>query len=48
MKKEAMADKIISVVEGLVGNVMASTGCLGKWGEIELPECMRQEMDEEQ
>lgn len=45
MKKEVMADKIISAVENLVGNVMTSTGCLGKWGEVELPECLRSEME---
>lgn len=42
-----MKKTVASQLEDLAGDILTLTGCMGFWGEPELPDCMRVEMESE-
>lgn len=39
--------KIVSdILEGLAGDIIKLTGCQKSWGEVELPDCLRDQEDD--
>lgn len=41
MSKERCKDILADILEDLAGDIISLTGCKGSWGEVELPECLR-------
>lgn len=39
-------EKLNEVLSNLAVNIPTVTGCFGVWGEVELPECIREEVEE--
>ena len=42
-----MKKTVAAQLEDLAGDILTLTGCMGFWGEPELPDCMRVEMESE-
>lgn len=38
--------EVTALLEDLAGDILTSTGCPFVWGEVELPECLRSEVEE--
>lgn len=50
MKNETKtkAVKVVSdVLEDMIGDIFDVTACYGKWGEVEMPDCVRKTLEEE-
>lgn len=41
VSKERCKDILADILEDLAGDIISLTGCKGGWGEVELPECLR-------
>ena len=37
---------IVGALEDMIGDILTSTGCVCRWGEVELPESLRAEIEE--
>ena len=48
MSKKQMIRKLSEQLIELSDVFISSTGCHGVWGEVELPECIRKELEEKQ
>ncbi len=42
-----MKKTVAAQLEDLAGDILTLTGCKHYWGEVELPDCMRVEMESE-
>lgn len=42
---EKTKDRISSYLENFAGDILTELGCLRFWGEIEVPECLMQEIE---
>lgn len=38
--------KVNKILEELAGDILTSTGCALCWGEVEVPECMKNDVEE--
>lgn len=50
MKNETKtkAVKVVSdVLEDMIGDIFGVTNCYAKWGEVEMPDCVRKTLEEE-
>ena len=41
VSKERCKDILTDILEDLAGDIISLTGCHKTWGEVELPECLR-------
>lgn len=41
MSKEKCRGFLADILEDLAGDIISLTGCHKNWGEVELPECLR-------
>lgn len=48
MSKEQMIKRVSQQLLDLSDVFISSTGCHGVWGEVEVPECLRKELEEKQ
>ncbi|MDD6406278.1 MAG: hypothetical protein PUG00_10865 [Clostridiales bacterium] len=46
MKLEKGRSYIADILEDLAGDIITLTGCTNTWGEIELPECLKDQEEE--
>lgn len=43
---EMYREYIADILEDLAGEIISLTGCTKRWGEIELPECLKDQEEE--
>lgn len=48
MSKEQMIKRLSEQLIDLSDVLISSTGCHGIWGEVEVPECLRRDLEEKQ
>lgn len=48
MKLEKGKKYIADILEDLVGDIILIAGCTSSWGEVELPDCLRDFADDRQ
>ena len=41
-------DMLVDILGNWIDDILTSTGCIKHWGEVTLPECMREELETEQ
>lgn len=44
--RKKLKEKISNTLEDLAGDIIMQTGCMWTWGEVEVPECLRKELEE--
>lgn len=44
--REKLREKIGNTLENLADDIPMQTGCILFWGEVEVPECLRKELEE--
>lgn len=45
--KEQLKKKVSHALENLASDIATQTGCAFLWGEVEVPECLRQENEDD-
>ena len=44
--REKLREKIGNTLESLASDIPMETGCVLLWGEVEVPECLRKELEQ--
>lgn len=48
MEKKKFIEKVNEQLIGLADVFSSMVGCIGFWGEVEVPECMQRELEEKE
>lgn len=44
---ESIREKVVAALDELAYNIPISASCIFAWGEVEVPECLRKDMEKD-